>query len=127
MTVGSPPSRTATTELVVPRSIPTARDIWESFPTKFVGVAKAFCQLLELPTLKVPQVGLACQINLSQADSTLRLSSTAPHERILFRRRRRPDVISATRTRGVLAKIGRASCRDGVGGTGGGEYGGSVR
>ena len=25
MTVGSPPSRTATTELVVPRSIPTAR------------------------------------------------------------------------------------------------------
>ena len=27
MTVGSPPSRTATTELVVPRSIPTARAI----------------------------------------------------------------------------------------------------
>jgi hypothetical protein len=25
MTVGSPPSRTATTEFVVPRSIPTAR------------------------------------------------------------------------------------------------------
>jgi hypothetical protein len=27
MTVGSPPSRTETTELVVPRSIPTARDM----------------------------------------------------------------------------------------------------
>ena len=27
MTVGSPPSRTLTTELVVPRSIPTARDM----------------------------------------------------------------------------------------------------
>src|SRR5687768_14456203 len=27
MTVGSPPSRTVTTELVVPRSIPTARDM----------------------------------------------------------------------------------------------------
>src|SRR4051794_25569055 len=31
MTVGSPPSRTETTELVVPRSIPTARDIRVSF------------------------------------------------------------------------------------------------
>ena len=35
MTVGSPPSRTATTEFVVPRSIPTARAMvlflrWES-------------------------------------------------------------------------------------------------
>ena len=31
MTVGSPPSRTVTTELVVPRSIPTARDMgWTS-------------------------------------------------------------------------------------------------
>src|SRR4029453_15952037 len=28
MTVGSPPSRTVTTELVVPRSIPTARVMW---------------------------------------------------------------------------------------------------
>src|SRR6476469_3068937 len=28
ITVGSPPSRTETTELVVPRSIPTARDMW---------------------------------------------------------------------------------------------------
>src|SRR5262245_7479631 len=33
ITVGSPPSRTATTELVVPRSIPTARAIW--FPPAF--------------------------------------------------------------------------------------------
>src|SRR6478752_6193096 len=31
ITVGSPPSRTETTELVVPRSIPTARDIRVSF------------------------------------------------------------------------------------------------
>src|SRR3954462_15157909 len=31
MTVGSPPSRTATTELVVPRSIPTARAMLCSF------------------------------------------------------------------------------------------------
>src|SRR3954449_6631385 len=31
MTVGSPPSRTATTELVVPRSIPTARAMCCSF------------------------------------------------------------------------------------------------
>src|SRR4051794_26996404 len=30
MTVGSPPSSTATTELVVPRSIPTARDMQSS-------------------------------------------------------------------------------------------------
>src|SRR4051812_19087494 len=32
MTVGSPPSRTATTELVVPRSMPTARAIIGPFP-----------------------------------------------------------------------------------------------
>ncbi|CAB4540528.1 unannotated protein [freshwater metagenome] len=32
MTVGSPPSRTATTELVVPRSIPTARAIVSFLP-----------------------------------------------------------------------------------------------
>src|SRR6478735_2023268 len=31
MTVGSPPSRTETTELVVPRSIPTARDMQSSY------------------------------------------------------------------------------------------------
>ena len=31
MTVGSPPSRTATTELVVPRSMPTARAMVLSF------------------------------------------------------------------------------------------------
>ena len=31
MTVGSPPSRTATTELVVPRSMPTARAILGPF------------------------------------------------------------------------------------------------
>src|SRR5471032_1684333 len=31
MTVGSPPSRTATTEFVVPRSIPTARAMGYSF------------------------------------------------------------------------------------------------
>src|SRR5690625_6322831 len=35
MTVGSPPSNTATTEFVVPRSIPTARDIRGSFPQNF--------------------------------------------------------------------------------------------
>src|ERR687890_2276086 len=43
ITVGSPPSRTETTELVVPRSIPTARDmccfllsletVWPGIPT----------------------------------------------------------------------------------------------
>src|SRR5690606_15058784 len=35
MTVASPPSRTATTELVVPRSIPTARPITHSSPHRF--------------------------------------------------------------------------------------------
>src|SRR3712207_9126045 len=37
MTVGSPPSRTATTELVVPRSIPTARAM-EGLPLQCEGV-----------------------------------------------------------------------------------------
>src|SRR5690625_5294969 len=46
MTVGSPPSRTATTELVVPRSIPTARDIENPF--------LELLQTLEFPTLNLP-------------------------------------------------------------------------
>src|SRR5690606_8241562 len=38
MTVGSPPSRTATTELVVPRSMPTARAMGCSSCVSFVGL-----------------------------------------------------------------------------------------
>ena len=43
ITVGSPPSRVATTELVVPRSIPTALAIsspqasWDRFPNAKIG------------------------------------------------------------------------------------------
>src|SRR6516225_4662056 len=42
-TTGSPPSRTATTELVVPRSIPTARAIGESFLVAERGVHCMHC------------------------------------------------------------------------------------
>lgn len=43
------------------------------------------CQLLELSTLKVPQVMTHCQINLSEADSTLHLIIKAPSSAFLFR------------------------------------------
>src|SRR5699024_4462917 len=79
MTVGSPPSNTATTEFVVPRSIPTARDIRGSFPQNFCY------KLLELSTLKVPQVSTFCQINLSDTDSTLLLRCIALYLYLVFR------------------------------------------
>src|SRR3990170_7140986 len=44
MTVGSPPSRTETTELVVPRSMPTARAMsltWDSFEVDGYGLNDA--------------------------------------------------------------------------------------
>src|SRR5258707_564218 len=52
MTVGSPPSRTATTELVVPRSIPTARAM--SSPC-------SVCEV-ELSRLKLALGGASCQM-----------------------------------------------------------------
>src|SRR5690606_2732228 len=41
MTVGSPPSRTATTELVVPRSIPTARAMCARSFVRIAGACRA--------------------------------------------------------------------------------------
>src|SRR4051812_24954323 len=51
MTVGSPPSRTATTELVVPRSMPTARAM---------VVASEFLQPVRLPCVDCAQVCHGC-------------------------------------------------------------------
>src|SRR5699024_638017 len=78
MTVGSPPSNTATTELVVPKSIPTARDICEAFRENFSSQNVAL-QLLEFTRLKLPQVRTSCQINLSEPDSTLLLIGSNDH------------------------------------------------
>src|SRR6187401_2903393 len=49
MTVGSPPSRTATTELVVPRSMPTARAIIGPFPDVRGWISRAERTQLKLP------------------------------------------------------------------------------
>src|SRR5699024_12400586 len=80
----TPPTNTATAELVVPKSIPTARDICESFRKNCSSQNVAFA-LLEFPTLKLPQVNTSCQINLSESDSTLLLWVTTHFTSPIFR------------------------------------------
>src|SRR6185312_681798 len=79
ITVGSPPSRTETTELVVPRSIPTARAM-RSFSLYCSGLSKSVARLeshLLKFTDELPAVKSIQQI-LSQLDSTL------PRLRVLY-------------------------------------------
>src|SRR5215203_3098479 len=66
MTVGSPPSRTATTEFVVPRSMPTARAM--VLPPR--DLSYPGCHLVEWHWLKFGYRGVRRQILLSLSDST---------------------------------------------------------
>src|SRR6185312_5221369 len=90
MTVGSPPSRTETTELVVPRSIPTARDMRFLLLTVRVQVAPGWRDrfvvlighvLLPIggrcgPSSQHAQQRDGCQTFLSRVRSTFLIQST---------------------------------------------------
>src|SRR5687768_13305164 len=67
ITVGSPPSRTETTELVVPRSIPTARDMC----CFLLSLETAGAQTIERSALNFTQGACDVNPNLSEVRSTL--------------------------------------------------------
>src|SRR5688500_17024117 len=67
ITVGSPPSRTETTELVVPRSIPTARDMC----CFLLSLETGWRPLIERSALNFTQDAIDVKTKLSGVRSTL--------------------------------------------------------
>src|SRR3712207_4961210 len=80
MTVGSPPSRTVTTEFVVPRSIPTARAMeMASLPCAGVVLVRVVSRGTLAPASLAPgSLNFPAQVNGSLPD---RVPGARPHPR----------------------------------------------